>query len=415
MNRSDQAASAKRCRKEQEIMPKHAVLMMVQLPPPAHGAAITNQRLASSRRIRDEFDLNVLPVQLARSIDDTNRFALSKIIRLSGHVVRLLFALAFRPPGVVLYTLPSTGYAFLGGIVLLGLVKGLGFPHILQMRCRGIRRTAERSALHRALCRWAFSKAWVILLSPHVFDDVSEFVRDEQVYYLPDALPDPCREIRLPDRPARRIPHILFLSHLFETKGPLVLLSALEILKRRGVPFRATFVGEPGDIALQVFRERIDALGLSEEVRYAGPAYGARKAEFMLDADIFAFPTFYPQEVFPGVLLEAMAYSLPLVTTGEAAIPEIVDEGSSGYMVAARDAGALADALEKLAHNPDLRQRLGRAARARFLARFQFDRCESCLAEILRDVLLRAATAPVERTTLNQAGGISITRHKADT
>lgn len=382
-------------------MSKPTVLMLVQMPPPAHGAAITNQRLALSERLRGEFDINVLPVQLARTVEDTNKFALIKILWFSEHVMRLLFALAFRSPSVVLYTIPSTGHAFLGGIVLLSVIKGLGFPHILQMRCRGIRRTAEQSALHRALCRWAFSKASVILLSPYVLNDVSEFVRQEQVYYLPDALPDPCRATQVADRALCHPPRILFLSHLFESKGPLVLLRALDILKRRGVPFQATFVGEAGDITSHVLQARIEALGLSEEVRYAGPAYGSRKAAFLLKSDIFAFPTFYPHEVFPGVILEAMAYGLPIVTTSEAAIPEIVDEGSSGYMVPARDARALADALEKLARDPNLRQQLGRAARARFLEKFQFDQCENGLAEILHKVLQRTEPIPSEQTTLN--------------
>jgi hypothetical protein len=184
---------------------KPDVLMMVQLPPPAHGAALTNQRIAASPRIRDEFEVSVLPIQMARSIDDTNKFAVSKILRLTRLFAGLVSRLALRRPSVVLFTIPSTGYAFLGGAVLLVAIRCLRVPHILQMRCRGIRSTAERSPLHRALCRWAFSKATVILLSPHVFDDVADFVQHEQVFYLPDALPDP---MRAPSRDIPSGPHV---------------------------------------------------------------------------------------------------------------------------------------------------------------------------------------------------------------
>jgi glycosyltransferase involved in cell wall biosynthesis len=368
-------------------MTKPAVLMMVQLPPPAHGAALTNARLANSARLRKEFDLRVFPVQLARSVEDSNRFAPSKVLRLGGKAVHLLGQLAVRRPQVALYTIPSKGFAFLAGVVLLGVLRAFSVPYLLQMRCRGIRETGQRSAIHRALCRWTFSKGGVVLNSPYVLADVADFVRNDQVYYVPDGLEDPCPGLCPAARAAHSPPRILFLSHLFEAKGPLVLLEALQLLKRREIPFTATFVGEPGDISAQAFRERIAQMGLSDNVSYPGAAYGDSKAEFLLNTDIFAFPTFYPQEVFPGVLIEAMAYGLPAVTTGEAAIPEIVEDGATGFMTPARDVGALADALERLVTDPDLRRRMAERARKRFLERFQLGQCEDQLAQVLRQAI----------------------------
>jgi glycosyltransferase involved in cell wall biosynthesis len=65
----------------------------------------------------------------------------------------------------------------------------------------------------------------------------------------------------------------------------------------------------------------------------------------------------------------------------------MVEEGVTGYMVPSRDPDALADALEKLALDPELRRCQGTAGRARFLEKFQFDRCEEHLVEIFHKVM----------------------------
>jgi glycosyltransferase involved in cell wall biosynthesis len=87
------------------------------------------------------------------------------------------------------------------------------------------------------------------------------------------------------------------------------------------------------------------------------------------DCDIFCLPTF--GDCLPMVLSEAGAAGLPAVTTRVAAIPEIVQEGETGFLVPAGDEAALVSALARLIANPDLRQQQGRQAEE--LIRQNFD------------------------------------------
>jgi glycosyltransferase involved in cell wall biosynthesis len=100
--------------------------------------------------------------------------------------------------------------------------------------------------------------------------------------------------------------------------------------------------------------------------------------------DVFCLPT--RGDCLPMVLSEAGATGLPLVSTGVAAIPEIVQDGSTGLVVPAGDIGALAAALSKLVADAPLREQMG--ARARALVEQSFDASKNAAAvvELMREV-----------------------------
>ena len=100
-------------------------------------------------------------------------------------------------------------------------------------------------------------------------------------------------------------------------------------------------------------------LGLESIVRFIG--FRADIASVMAAFDIFAFPSH--AESFGSVLIEAMAMELPSVATNSDGVLDIVVDGETGVFVPPRDAGALAGALARLIEDPQLRLRLGRAAR----------------------------------------------------
>ena len=89
-------------------------------------------------------------------------------------------------------------------------------------------------------------------------------------------------------------------------------------------------------------------------------------------ADAFCLPSF--AEGLPVVLMEAMATGLPAVTTGIMGIPELVVNEENGVLVAPGRPDLVADALERLARDPELRARLGRAGRERVVEAFDIRR-----------------------------------------
>src|SRR5690606_37040215 len=137
------------------------------------------------------------------------------------------------------------------------------------------------------------------------------------------------------------------LSNLLETKGPLLLLDALQTLRHRKVAFKATFAGAPSSgITRDALLARIETLGMTDLVTYVGAVHGRDKEQLFASHDVFVLPTW--ADAFPLVVIEAMRHGLAVVSTREGAIPDILDE-DAGILIEPRDSTALVESLVRLA------------------------------------------------------------------
>lgn len=170
--------------------------------------------------------------------------------------------------------------------------------------------------------------------------------------------------------PASRAPNdppvALCMARLLWDKGLGELAEAARILKARGVALRIRLVGPLDGNPAAVPRETVEGWTGEGLIDWAGPTRDAAGAQ--AGADIAVLPSY--REGLPKALLEAAATGLPLVATDVPGCREICRDGETGLLVPPRDAGALADALARLAGDPALRARLGAAARAAVEAEF---------------------------------------------
>ena len=101
---------------------------------------------------------------------------------------------------------------------------------------------------------------------------------------------------------------------------------------------------------------------------------------------MFVFPSYYREGV-PRVLLEAASMGLPLVAADVPGSRDVVTDGVNGFLVPPRDPGAIADAVLRLANEPELRERFGERSRERAVTQFAFtvvaERTESVYRELL--------------------------------
>ncbi len=161
-----------------------------------------------------------------------------------------------------------------------------------------------------------------------------------------------------PDESERAPGTVLFLGRLGHRKGSYDLLeAAARIIARR--PDMHLLLGGDGELA-QV-RARATELGLADHVELLGWVRGEDKARLLAAATVYLLPSY--NEGLPVSVLEAMAAALPIVTTPVGGIPEAVTDGVEGFLVAPGDIGALADRLDQLLGDVQLRRRMGEAAR----------------------------------------------------
>jgi glycosyltransferase involved in cell wall biosynthesis len=118
-----------------------------------------------------------------------------------------------------------------------------------------------------------------------------------------------------------------------------------------------------------------------------GEIAGNDKARLLISSDIFVFPTCYPYEGHPFVILEAMAAGLPVISTDQGAIRETVLDGLTGFIVPHSDPRAIAEKILLLLRDSDLRRRMGSASRDRFLRHFTLERWGTDMYQLFGKVL----------------------------
>ena len=168
-----------------------------------------------------------------------------------------------------------------------------------------------------------------------------------------------------------REPVILTVGRLERGKGVHHALAAVATLPPRHEA-RLVVVGD-GEERGSLERLAAD-LGLAGRADFVGALPRERVATYLQAADLFVFPTVYP-EAAPLALLEAMSCGVPIVASRVGAVPEIVDrDGESGVLVPPHDVEALAAAMRALIDDPERRQAIGDAARGRVLAEFTIEK-----------------------------------------
>lgn len=183
---------------------------------------------------------------------------------------------------------------------------------------------------------------------------------------------------------ANPVPRIISVGRLVAFKGFEDLIDACGELARRGLDFTCEIIGDgPLRDDLQA---KIDTLKLSPRVKLLGSLSQGAVIEKLRVADIFALASVTDRQgasdVFPTVIIEAMAAARPVVSTRIAGIPELVAHGETGLLVPPGDTRAMAQALEELIPDPELRSRYGRAGRTRIEQHFRIEHTVAPLLQL---------------------------------
>jgi glycosyltransferase involved in cell wall biosynthesis len=196
--------------------------------------------------------------------------------------------------------------------------------------------------------------------------------------------------IEVPGNPLKRteqeIVHCLAVGRMVAKKAPLKTLEAFRQASEACPNLRLDYVGA-GEL-LPSAQEFVRKFNLGDKVTLHGGQSNAVVQQLMKKADIFlqhsmTDPESGNEEGLPVAILEAMAQSLPVVSTRHAAIPEAVLDGSTGYLVDEGDSTGMGERLVMLAHNPDLRLGLGEAGWCRAKEHFSWEKEQRELLKIL--------------------------------
>ncbi|MFN0153785.1 MAG: glycosyltransferase family 4 protein [Gaiella sp.] len=161
------------------------------------------------------------------------------------------------------------------------------------------------------------------------------------------------------------------------------LLDVLTSLRERGVDALLLLVGDGTDRA--ELEQLAHKRGVARSCLFLG--YQDDVAPWYAICDAFLLTS--ANEGTPVVLIEALAAGVPAVATKVGGVRDVVDDGISGYVVRAGDTHAMAERLERLARDPELRRRMGEAGRAKVLERYAVSRLVGDIDALYRRLLDR--------------------------
>lgn len=162
--------------------------------------------------------------------------------------------------------------------------------------------------------------------------------------------------------PDDKVVKIIFTARMVEDKGALVLIDAAKKLEpqyRGRVQF--LLCGGLDTNPNSISKEELESKCDGEYVKWLG--HRSDIVELLKQSHIMAFPSWY-REGLPKSIIEAQAIGRPVVTTDSVGCRDTVIDGENGYLIPVRDSEVLAQALQKLIDNPQMRRDMGLKARA---------------------------------------------------
>ena len=202
----------------------------------------------------------------------------------------------------------------------------------------------------------------------------------------PQPIPQAPQQLRQRYGIAAEVPVILFLSRLHYKKQPDVLIEALGALRDCGHPAHLLLVGSGEPDYVATLQQQVAALGVADEVTFAGFVSGWDKDLVLQGADLFALPS--QSENFGIAIAEAMAAALPVAVTSGVQIATEIAAAEAGEVVAGT-ASAFTEALAGLITHPQRRRQLGQNGRPLAERRYSWDAIAGQLAQAYADIVNR--------------------------
>jgi glycosyltransferase involved in cell wall biosynthesis len=311
-------------------------------------------------------------------------------MRAAGHFAALLA----RYRRAVLHVHTSAGAGFWRDAAYMGVALAARCPLIVHLHGAGFGRFYDecgpgqavvRSLLERAACVAVPTQCmagWIHSVSPAV-----------RATFLPTP-------IALPPLPQGTRPSlILYLGRLHADKGIFDLLDAVSQLRSAVPEVRLVCAGDGERAAVARYAGQ---LGIAGAVKFTGWVGPSGKRALLESAAVFALPAY--DAGMPVGLLEAMAAGVPVVASPVGGIPEVVVDGSSGFLAAPGDVATLQRLLRKLLLDRELGARIGAAGRETVRARFAAERALPRLEQIYAEIGLAQAALKPSPWPASQAG-----------
>lgn len=363
------------------------ILVVGQTPPPYFGQAMMIDRLVNAQF--DRIKIYHVRMSFSSSIKSLGSYNIRKVFHLFEIAWKVLI-LRFSKGVDTLYYPPAgpNRIPILRDIILLCIIRIFFKNVIYHFRAAGISDfLIQQPKFFQLLVKraYGFPEASIQLSSLNPAD--GKYFNSNRIYIIPNGLEDAAIPYLPFQRSHQEKTNILFVGVLREDKGVTVLIEAARLLKMQNNNFQIKFLGEfVSSEYEQAVLNKVREYDLEYHIVFTGLKTNGDKWHYFNEAHIFCFPSYYESESFGNVIVEAMMFELPVVSTIWRGIPDIVVRDVTGYLVPIKDSTAVAEKLTVLLQSPSLRKTMGMQGRQRYLDSFTLQRHLEAMEEALEEV-----------------------------
>lgn len=372
------------------------LMLVAQPPPPLHGSNLMAEMALQALRHKG-YSVDLVKREFSLILEEVGRFRLIKLWRYQRFLVSLITRSRKHRPELCIYFMAPNPPAVLADAFALRVLQKQGIPCVCYMHGLGFRTyDVHGSWWGRRIVRRALSESsGAIVVCEPLKIDLAHVMDSRRVVKVPNGLPD--TPIRRHREETGKF-NVLFLSNLLPSKGAHDLIRAVALLRGKTDAINVWVAGAVKDRQYaEELSELCKSLNLGDIVRFLGPVEGGDKDRLFAAADLFVLPT--RNDTFGLVVLEALRAGLPVITTHQGSLPEMVRHGENGYLIDPDNVSELAEKLLTLLANEPLRLSMGRKGREIYESAYTYEKYADRL-----DAAVRQFLALAERGGQSQEG-----------
>jgi glycosyltransferase involved in cell wall biosynthesis len=363
------------------------VLVIGPTPPPYQGVSVIISNILSSR-LRESFRIVYLDTSDRRDLTNVGRLDLENIWLAAKHAFRFLSLLLRERPQLVYMSVAEGSLGFLRDSLFLVPARLTGKPVVVHLH-GGSFDTFYRTAnpALKMLIRFCLKKVdRAIVLGEGFRGKFDGLIPSHRIRVVPNGIRTDLYRSNPFAQSQPQFYRVLYMGTLVESKGFVDLVHAAPMVFEQLPQVEFLLVGDKSLPEAQRAEQWVREQGLESKIRFMGVRHGEEKIRVLSEADVLVFPTWYPMEGQPLVLLESMAAGVPIITTRHAIIEETLGKDGALY-VRPKDPADVADKLIALLQSPGLRQRIVLNNRARLEQSHTLERFSSNLGSVLTEAL----------------------------
>ncbi len=261
-------------------------------------------------------------------------------------------------------------------------------PFVLSVWGKDVYDFPKRSAMHRKLLQHNLKKADLLLSTSHIMREEIAHYTSKPVEVMPFGVDTKVFRKQTVHEDHKQLLHVGTIKPIEEKYGIEYIIEAAQMLKQDDKKIRYYLVGPGGN--LQHYKDLIASKGLESSFEVTGRIPFSRIQDYHNLLDIFLNVSIDDSESFGVATVEAMACEKPVIVSDVGGLKEVVRGGEYGVVVKRKDARALADAIQKLADDPQACASLGKKAREHVLLHYDWDHNLEAMSGLYHSLLTPA-------------------------